>query len=155
MVTSTAIKNNKTPKRNTAHRVALGEITPNNLGQLKKLNTVLFPVQYSEKFYKDVLEVGEFAKFAYFNDCCIGAVCCRKEQIKESNQGTKLLTHILQHATLTTQHPKFVEIYLHVQTSNEEALAFYKKYDFEIVATVEGYYKKISPPDAYVLSKKL
>jgi len=68
--------------------------------------------------------------------------------------GTKLLTHILQHATLPT-HPKFVEIYLHVQTSNEEALAFYKKYDFEITSTVEGYYKKISPPDAYVLSKKL
>ena len=64
MVTSTAtIKNSGTPKRNTTHRIALGEITPNNLGQLKKLNTVLFPVQYSEKFYKDVLEVGEFAKF--------------------------------------------------------------------------------------------
>ncbi|CAG8562773.1 12928_t:CDS:1, partial [Funneliformis caledonium] len=69
--------------------------------------------------------------------------------------GTKLLEHILQHATLPTQQPKFVEIYLHVQTSNEEALNFYKKYDFEIVATVEGYYKKISPSDAYVLSRKL
>jgi N-alpha-acetyltransferase 50 len=60
MVTST---NNKTTKRTTVHRIALGDITLNNLGQLKKLNTVLFPVHYSEKFYKDVLEVGEFAKF--------------------------------------------------------------------------------------------
>ncbi|CAJ0923595.1 21955_t:CDS:10 [Entrophospora sp. SA101] len=63
------------------HRIALGDITPNNLGQLKRLNSVLFPVNYSEKFYKDVLEVGEFAKFAYFNDACVGAVCCRKEPI--------------------------------------------------------------------------
>ena len=64
MVTSTATKNNKEPKRTTSiHRIALGDITSNNLGQLKKLNTVLFPVHYSEKFYKDVLEVGEFAKF--------------------------------------------------------------------------------------------
>ena len=64
MVTSTGtIKNNKTKKRTTIHRIALGDITLNNLGQLKKLNTVLFPVHYSEKFYKDVLEVGEFAKF--------------------------------------------------------------------------------------------
>ncbi|CAG8562086.1 10913_t:CDS:2 [Funneliformis mosseae] len=180
MVTLKTIKSNKTLKRTTVHRIALGDITPNNLGQLKKLNTVLFPVQYSEKFYKDVLEVGEFARFAYFNDCCVGAVCCRKEPLKEVNQGipsdqaklyimtlgvlapyrnlgigTKLLEHILQHATLPTQQPKFVEIYLHVQTSNEEALNFYKKYDFEIVATVEGYYKKISPSDAYVLSRKL
>jgi|tagenome__1003787_1003787.scaffolds.fasta_scaffold14317030_1 hypothetical protein len=64
MVSSTAtINNNKTTKQTTVHRIALGDITLNNLGQLKKLNTVLFPVNYSEKFYKDVLEVGEFAKF--------------------------------------------------------------------------------------------
>jgi len=62
MVTSTTIKSNKTLKRTTVHRIALGDITPNNLGQLKKLNTVLFPIQYSEKFYKDVLEVGDFAR---------------------------------------------------------------------------------------------
>lgn len=70
--------------------------------------------------------------------------------------GTTLLSHILDHATCgTPPTPKFTEIYLHVQTSNEEALIFYKKYGFEIIGTVEGYYKKITPPDAYILSKKL
>lgn len=42
--------------------IELGDVTPHNIKQLKKLNTVVFPVTYNEKFYKDVLEVGELAK---------------------------------------------------------------------------------------------
>ncbi|KAG9294240.1 hypothetical protein G9A89_021599 [Geosiphon pyriformis] len=157
-------------KKTARHIIELGDVTSNNLGQLKRLNSVLFPVHYSEKFYKDVLEVGEFAKLAYFNDACVGGVCCRKEPIPVSKHlklyimtlgvlapyrnlgiGTELLKHILEHANPN----KFAEIYLHVQTSNEEALAFYKKYNFQIVGTIEGYYKNITPPDAFILSKKL
>ncbi|CAG8511781.1 16297_t:CDS:2 [Cetraspora pellucida] len=177
-VNDATVINKTTKTQNLAtHRIALGDVTNNNLGQLKRLNIVLFPVSYSEKFYKDVLEVGEFAKLAYFNDICVGAVCCRRESIPNTSPeqaklyimtlgvlapyrnlgiGTALLEHILHHATSgTTNKQKFIEIYLHVQVSNEEALAFYKKYDFEIVGTVEGYYKKISPSNAYVLSRKL
>lgn len=40
----------------------LGDITPHNIKQLKLLNQVVFPVTYNDKFYKDVLEVGELAK---------------------------------------------------------------------------------------------
>lgn len=50
--------------KNPAFRVGLGDITPNNLGQLKRLNTVLFPVVYAPSFYKEVLEIGEFAKIS-------------------------------------------------------------------------------------------
>lgn len=32
---------------------------------------------YNDKFYKDVLEAGELAKLAYYNDMIVGAVCCR------------------------------------------------------------------------------
>lgn len=43
-------------------------------------------------------------------------------------------------------------IYLHVQTNNEEAKAFYEKQEFTQEGGVfEGYYKKIDPPDAYML----
>lgn len=80
----------------------LGEITHHNIKQLKRLNTVVFPVSYNEKFYKDVLEAGELAKLgmhiflllfiaillyfiictylAYYNDIVVGAVCCRIDQ---------------------------------------------------------------------------
>eukprot|EP00116_Pleurobrachia_bachei_P018402 sb/3478664/ len=45
-------------------RVELGDLTQHNLQQLKVLNQVVFPVSYNDKFYKDVLEVGELAKLA-------------------------------------------------------------------------------------------
>ena len=51
----------------TYQRTDLGEVTPNNIGQLKRLNSVIFPVAYSEQFYKNVLEVGEFAKLGRFD----------------------------------------------------------------------------------------
>ena len=37
-------------------------MTVHNIKQLKRLNAVVFPVSYNDKFYKDVLEVGELAK---------------------------------------------------------------------------------------------
>jgi hypothetical protein len=57
--------------------IELGDITVHNLKQLKKLNQIVFPVSYNDKFYKDILDVGQLAKLAYFNDIVVGAVCCR------------------------------------------------------------------------------
>ncbi len=44
---------------------------------------VVFPVVYHDKFYKDVLEAGELAKLAYYNDIVVGAVCCRVDVSEE------------------------------------------------------------------------
>lgn len=74
--------------------IDLGDITVHNIKQLKKINQVVFPVSYNDKFYKDVLELGPLAKLginqvkiynntiylyflAYFNDIVVGGVCCR------------------------------------------------------------------------------
>lgn len=57
--------------------IELGDVTPHNIKQLKKLNTVVFPVIYNDRFYIDVLDAGELAKLAYYNDIVVGAVCCR------------------------------------------------------------------------------
>ncbi|GAB1524034.1 N-acetyltransferase 5 [Rhizoctonia solani] len=65
-----------------AARISLASLTPNNLGTLRKLNSVLFPIRYSEKFYKEVLEpeLDEFCKLIYYNDVPVGAVCSRIER---------------------------------------------------------------------------
>lgn len=57
--------------------IELGDVTAHNIKQLKTLNQVVFPVSYNERFYIDVLEAGDMAKLAYYNDIVVGAVCCR------------------------------------------------------------------------------
>lgn len=36
--------------------VQLGDVTPNNIGQVKRLNSVLFPVSYNPSFYTKLVE---------------------------------------------------------------------------------------------------
>eukprot|EP00252_Welwitschia_mirabilis_P021471 TRINITY_DN5519_c0_g1_i2.p1 TRINITY_DN5519_c0_g1~~TRINITY_DN5519_c0_g1_i2.p1 ORF type:complete len:163 (+),score=17.49 TRINITY_DN5519_c0_g1_i2:117-605(+) len=106
---------------------------------------------------------------AYYSDICVGAIACRLEK-KEGGVriyimtlgvlapyrglgiGSKLLKHCLD---LGFQDPSIVEIYLHVQTNNEEAISFYQKFGFEIKETIKNYYSNIDPPDCYVLAKSL
>lgn len=66
--------------------IELGDVTQHNIKQLKTLNTVVFPVSYNDKFYIDVLEAGELAKLAYYNDIVVGAVCCRLETSENKRQ---------------------------------------------------------------------
>ncbi|KAJ8887964.1 hypothetical protein PR048_007448 [Dryococelus australis] len=94
--------------RSTWHtsKIELGDVTPHNIKQLKRLNQVIFPVSYNDKFYKDVLEAGELAKLgkpksklgkllrmtgrlcfaAYYNDIVVGAVCCRIDTSENSRR---------------------------------------------------------------------
>ena len=37
-------------------RVALSELTPNNVGTARAINAALLPVAYSDRFYKDALD---------------------------------------------------------------------------------------------------
>ncbi len=152
-------------------RIDLGDVTPHNIKLLKKVNQVAFPVVYHDKFYKDVLESGELAKLAYYNDVVVGAVCCRVDTTSEASKrklyimtlgclapyrrqgiGTKMVQHVMD---IVEKDGHFDSIFLHVQVSNESALRFYKNFGFDIVATEEAYYKRIEPADAHVLEKKL
>ena len=49
--------------------IVLDDLTTHNIKQLAKINTAVFPIHYTEKFYKDGLESSiHFQKLAYFND---------------------------------------------------------------------------------------
>jgi hypothetical protein len=41
--------------------IRLGEITKDNIEQLRILNTTIFPVQYSDKFYHDIVRIQSYA----------------------------------------------------------------------------------------------
>ncbi|KAF9049954.1 acyl-CoA N-acyltransferase [Panaeolus papilionaceus] len=154
----------------TSLKVSLSSITPNNIGTVRKLNSVLFPIKYSEKFYKDIQapEVEEFCKLVYYNDIPVGTICCRQETIDGQNVlylmtmgilapyrsrklGSQTLSAVL--AAAADHKPKVDKIYLHVQVSNADAKRFYESHDFKEIRVHENYYKKITPADAWVLEK--
>jgi ribosomal protein S18 acetylase RimI-like enzyme len=159
------------PSRSTSKysRIELGEVTVHNIKQLKKINTVVFPVSYNDKFYKDVLTAGELARLAYYNDVVVGGVCCRIDTSEDKRRlyimtlgclapyrrlgiGTIMLEHVL---GFVKADGKFDSIFLHVQVNNDSAINFYEKFGFSIVETKQAYYKRIEPADAHVLQKDL
>ncbi|KNA17549.1 hypothetical protein SOVF_079070 [Spinacia oleracea] len=147
--------------------ISLDSVRDKNIMQLKKLNVTLFPVRYNDKYYADSLASGEFTKLAYYSDICVGAIACRLEKkdagglrvyimtlgvlapYRGLGIGTKLLNHVLE----LSSKQNISEVYLHVQTNNEDALNFYKKFGFDITDTIQNYYTNITPPDCYVVTK--
>eukprot|EP01112_Ceratiomyxa_fruticulosa_P008899 TRINITY_DN2309_c0_g2_i2.p1 TRINITY_DN2309_c0_g2~~TRINITY_DN2309_c0_g2_i2.p1 ORF type:complete len:175 (-),score=20.03 TRINITY_DN2309_c0_g2_i2:57-581(-) len=165
--------------------IEFGTVTEKNLGSLRVLNLALFPVQYREQFYHDLLlpSKNDLARLAFYNDVLVGAVVCRIEN-KEGNDiarlpagsqnqgvkiyimtlgvlapyriggiGRRLLLFILEN--IPKKFPHVEEIYLHVQVNNDGAIKFYEKFGFKISETIKDYYKRIDPPDCYVLVKHL
>ncbi len=161
----------ESPSKDPHSRMDLGDVTQHNVKLLRVVNKFVFPVVYHDKFYKDVLEAGELAKLAFYNDVVVGAVCCRVDHVAEDNSkklyimtlgclapyrrlgiGSMMLRHVLD---LVEKDGRFDSVFLHVQVSNESAIAFYKRFGFDIVETNEKYYKRIEPADAHVLEKKI
>jgi ribosomal protein S18 acetylase RimI-like enzyme len=156
---------------NAHSRIDLGDITPHNIKLLKKVNAVVFPVVYHDKFYKDVLEAGDLAQLAYYNDIVVGAVCCRVDvdpatgarklyimtlgclaPYRRLGIGATMLNHVMD---IVERDGNLESVFLHVQINNVSALNFYKRFGFDIVDTKEQYYKRIEPADAHVLEKKI
>ncbi|KAG6903076.1 hypothetical protein C0995_006263 [Termitomyces sp. Mi166 len=128
-------------------RVSFASLTPNNLGTVRKLNSVLFPIKYGEKFYQGVLlpQVEDFCKLIYYNDV---------PPYRSRSLGSQALELILASA-VAQRKPKISKIYLHVQVSNHGAKMFYERHGFKEVGVHENYYKKINPHDAWILEKTL
>jgi ribosomal protein S18 acetylase RimI-like enzyme len=150
--------------------IAFGALTDKNLEQLRVLNTAIFPVRYDAKVYAEALACGEVTQLAFHNDVVVGAVACRLEKApggpklyiitlgvlapyRGMGVGSRLLEKSL--AVVAASLPEVTEAYLHVQTSNEEAAAFYARFGFEKGEVVENYYRRIDPPHAQVLRKVL
>ncbi|THG93126.1 hypothetical protein EW145_g8462 [Phellinidium pouzarii] len=156
-----------------AERISFFSVNANNLGTVRVLNSTLFPVNYSDRFYRDILlpDVEDFCKIVYMNDVPVGTTCCRLERqddkaklylmtmgilapYRSRNVGSKTLKHITD-AARASRKPKISSIYLHVQTSNAEAKRFYERHGFAEIGVAKDYYKKLEPRDAWILEFKV
>lgn len=166
------------------------DVTKENVQQLQRLNTNIFPVKYHEAFYKEALNAPDgFFKLAFFKNLLVGAVCCRIEPhgstpdqsqgnslsplyssvgsrlyimtlgvlapYRERGIGKKLITHVLNLVESSPLCEDVTRIYLHVQEGNEDALRFYARFGFQISHKVVGYYRRINPPDCFVIFKTI
>ena len=146
-------------------------INVQNIGLLKEINIATLPVNYQEKFYRDIVKTPkELTHYAYSGSVCIGAICCRVEKDEETevkrvyimtlavlapyrNQGvgTTLLNDVLDHVDETMSGIK--SIYLHVWVDNAAAMKFYSKFDFVKKEEIKGYYKRVDPPNAVIFER--
>ncbi|KAM7536008.1 hypothetical protein Aperf_G00000095169 [Anoplocephala perfoliata] len=153
-------------------RLELGELTVHNVNQLRVINRTVFPVNYTDKFYIDLLKQPQLCRLAYFNDIVVGAVCYRFEKVEGSDNlkkcyimtlgclapyrrygvGSLLLRHVLRKCAKNKQ---VKTVYLHVHIENDDAVKFYEKFGFQITSKIENYYHRLSPQDAYILEKQL
>ncbi|KAF8135680.1 N-acetyltransferase NAT13 [Boletus edulis] len=148
-------------------RVSFASLTHQNIGTVRKLNSVLFPVKYSDKYYQDILqtEVEPFCQLIYYNDVPIGNICCRLENkelylttlgvlapYRSRKLGSQALQRIIEAASLHNK-PQIKRISLHVQVSNGDAKRFYESHGFGEAGIHKNYYKKITPQDAWILEK--
>jgi ribosomal protein S18 acetylase RimI-like enzyme len=65
---------------------------------------------------------------------------------------SKLLKQVLD---VVSADKDVIEVYLNVQTSNEDARQFYVSPGFTQTDMIPNYYKRIEPPDCFVFKKSL
>jgi ribosomal protein S18 acetylase RimI-like enzyme len=66
--------------------------------------------------------------------------------------GSRLLSTTL---SKCEEDDAITQAYLHVHVDNEEAIAFYRRRGFVVAETLRGYYPRLDPPDAVVLTRPL
>ena len=82
---------------------------------------------------------------------CIGAL----PSLRRRGIASRMMDEILKFASTSKHGPKMIE--LHVQIRNQAAICLYKKFQFQIVETVENYYPQAEyeSRDAYMMRRSL
>lgn len=124
-----------------------------------------------DAFYAECAAAGSATQLAYVGAELAGAIACRLELLPDRSGallyvmtvgvlaphrdraiGTRLLRHALNEGS---KDAFLTHAYLHVQTNNADAIAFYRRFGFEQDGVARNYYKRLEPPDAAVLKLDL
>ncbi|CAG9462907.1 unnamed protein product [Pedinophyceae sp. YPF-701] len=150
-------------------RVDFRPLCSENVGDLKRLNSVLFPINYNDKIYEQCMQSGRCTQLAYVGNELVGAIACRLEAraggaacyiatlgVHAPYRGQCLGTVLLHRAMQACRDDDAIgEALLHVQTNNDAALKFYLRNNFRVLGVVKNYYRRIAPPDAWLLRLRL
>ncbi|EPX70833.1 N-acetyltransferase [Schizosaccharomyces octosporus yFS286] len=118
--------------------IELDAINSNNLKVLEVINQKTIPEEirsFSPQYYKETLQIGPLAQYAYFNNVCVGAVRCKKETHNKSNKlqilslgvlpayrkygvGSQLLEHVINSAKEIGSKEVYVQLPLALDSKN-------------------------------------
>lgn len=151
--------------------ITLDDLTRNNLGTFKKINTVCLPTAYPDSWYTDSLNPDQIVKLAFYSELPVGAV--KGKLINTAHSVASFEASAAAVAPKTVPNALYLEslavleayrdkgvgsklldwlveetklrfvhaIVLHVHVGNTAALEWYKKRGFVQGDLVENYYK--------------
>lgn len=138
--------------------INLSQFNNKSLKQLKILNKSVFPSDYPDRFYENIIEEPDMTQWAYVNDLFVGSVTMRLFEetsdlrmislavlpaYRRIGVGTKLLTHVVEHTkTLKINN---IQISVYVPEENEAAICFFSKHCFKITDKSPNFFD----PDVY------
>ncbi|WWC72180.1 uncharacterized protein I206_106140 [Kwoniella pini CBS 10737] len=69
-------------------KVTLTSLTINNSGTLRRIYSVVIPIIYSDKFYKEVRDplLDDVNKLIYYADIPVGAICCKFDNLAKGSK---------------------------------------------------------------------
>lgn len=157
--------------------IAVTSLHKGNLEALKLMNSIIFPLKYSDQVYRDCMQFPQLTALAYHQDTLVGAIMGRLEvrKAKEGGGGSssspggarlyiaslgvlapyrgykvgsQLLTRSLAGAA---EDSMVMEAVVHMHVGNDDGKRFYERHGFKVTETVPNYYRSLDPPDALVL----
>jgi len=136
-----------------------------DVDKIKEINKNLFPVMYSEHFYKRIENDPNYHNYLIiYDEKEIGICSYRIESgeaylmtigIFQENRGQGIGSLVLREIEGTIEDDSIREIKLHVHISNLRAQEFYMKNRYYIKETISEYYYEIYPRDAYLMVKQI
>ncbi|ORX74874.1 acyl-CoA N-acyltransferase [Linderina pennispora] len=150
-------------------QVSLQHVSTDTLSKVKRLNSVLFPVQYGHSFYKALLMPDQHAMLAHGGSPTLQLASCQRPgapavleayimtlgvlaPYRRLGVGKVLLDSAVRYARAD---PAVRRLVLHVHITNDDALRFYHASGFSTVRIVENYYRRIEQPHAYLLEYRV
>ncbi|EFC42229.1 acetyltransferase [Naegleria gruberi] len=161
--------------------MSVGEITILPLNDdltldMAQINGIVLPVNFSAKIYSQMVQ-DKYSFVAFVKnpktgkDEAVGAIGCVLKsdphacpntsglciaslavlaKYRSKGIGSKLLNQVIE---LVECQKKLITVYLQTQVNNDDGIKFYQRHNFSIITRIEKFYRRLDPPDCFVLSR--